>query len=184
MHKSPIHEAALRIAGALKDLGIPFVVAGALAVNAHGHTRTTADVDILTTPEGLAAFKARWLGRGWVEIFPGSRGMRDAVTGVKIDVLLTGDFPGDGKAKPISFPHPAQAFELDEDGLPILTLPKLMELKLASGMTAVHRPRDFDDAIQLVRANQLTRDYGGKLDPYVREKYAEIWDAAQIDEDF
>ena len=109
MGKSPIHAAAARIAKDLSEIDVPFAIAGALAVNVHGHMRTTEDVDILLTPEGLERFKRRWLGRGWVEQFPGSRGLRDAVNGVNVDVRLTGGFPGDGQPKPVAFPHPADA---------------------------------------------------------------------------
>lgn len=181
MGMSPVHEAARRVAKALDDLGIPFAVAGALAANAHGHTRTTADVDLLLTAEGLARFKQTWLGRGWVEKFAGSKGLMDAVTKVKVDVLLAGEFPGD---KPVVFPDPA-SLELDRAGeWPVLPLRVLVELKLASGMTAAHRPRDLDDVIQLIRVNRLPRDYGEQLDPYVRGKFLELWDAAQVDEDY
>jgi hypothetical protein len=177
--ESPIHGAARRIARALSEMKIPFAIAGALAANAHGHVRTTEDVDILIRPDDLREFKKRWLGKGWVEKFAGSRGMRDAIHDVGIDVLLTGDYPGDGREKPVVFPDPAAAGELDDEGIPILSLPVLLELKLASGMTAPDRPRDLDDVIQLVRANQLPREYSERLNPYVREKYAELWNAAQ-----
>jgi hypothetical protein len=150
-----------------------------MAVNAHGHRRTTEDVDLLMTREGLAAFKARWLGRGWVNVFPGS-GMRDAIADVKIDVLITGEFPGDGRPKPIAFPDPGVA-EASADGYPVLPLRTLVELKLASAMTAPHRPRDYDDVIQLIRANQLSVEF--EVDPYVAEKYREMWQNAQVVED-
>ena len=105
--------------------------------------------------------------------------MRDTVHNVNIDVLLTGDYPGDGQPKPVSCPDPAVVAELDEEGIPILSLPALIELKLASGMTAPDRPRDLDDVIQLVRANSLPREYSEKLNPYVRDKYDELWVASQ-----
>lgn len=184
MGKSPVHRAALNIARALQELGVPFAIAGALAANAHGHVRTTQDVDVLLAPDGLRAFKTRWLGRGWTETFPGSRGVRDAEEGVKIDLLLTGEFPGDGKPKPVAFPDPATASELGPEGIPVLTLDWLLQLKLASGMTAPHRPRDLDDVIQLIRANELPLDHDQRLDPYVRTKYRELWQAAQVQEDY
>ena len=56
---------------------------------------------VLLRPNDLLVFKKAWLGRGWVEKFAGSRGIRDAVDQVNIDVLLAGDFPGDGLPKPI-----------------------------------------------------------------------------------
>jgi hypothetical protein len=184
MKQSPIHDAARRIARTLTEMNIPFAIAGALAANVHGHVRTTEDVDILLTPEGLSEFKQQYLGRGWVEKFVGSRGIRDAIHGVNIDVLLAGDFPGDGLPKPVAFPKPDAVSEPDEEGMPVLKLPILLELKLASGMTAPHRPRDLDDVIQLIRANKLPRDYGKQLNPYVQAKFVELWDAAQHHDEY
>jgi hypothetical protein len=179
MKQSPIHSAARRITETLTEMKIPFAVAGALAVNAHGHMRTTEDVDVLLQPHGLRDFKQEWLGRGWIEKFPGSKGIRDTIHNVNIDVLLTGEYPGDGQPKPVVFPDPAAAAELDEEGIPILSLRVLVELKLASGMTAPDRPRDLDDVIQLIRANELPRDYARQLNPFVRAKYDQLWGAAQ-----
>lgn len=182
MGDSDVQRAAHRLAAALEDLGVPYVICGALAVTAHGHARLTEDVDILVTAEGLGRFKERWLGNGWVERFAGSKGMRDVRHQVKIDVLLTGDFPGDGLPKPVRFPHPDEA-SIDIGGARILTLAKLVELKLASGMTAPDRPRDLDDVIQLVRANGLPLTFGQELDPWVRAKFEELWGYAQIEHD-
>jgi hypothetical protein len=64
MKRSPIHHAARRIAQTLGAMEIPFVVAGALAANAHGHVRTTEDVNLLLRPDDLVRFKEEWLGRG------------------------------------------------------------------------------------------------------------------------
>lgn len=180
MNRSPQHDAARRITRALDAERIPYAIAGAMAVNAHGHRRTTEDVDLLMTREGLAAFKARWIGRGWVDVFAGSKGMRDTESNVKIDVLIAGDFPGDGKPKPVVFPDPSVA-EPSTDGYPVLPLRLLIELKLASAMTAAHRIQDYADAMNLIRVNALPRDYA--VDPYVAEKYAEMWRNAQVRED-
>lgn len=184
MGKSPVHAAAARLAGALAELGIPYAIAGALAANAHGHVRTTEDVDVLLTREGLEKFKERWLGRGWAEQHPGSRGLRDTVCRVNVDVLLSGGYPGDGKPKPVRFPDPSDVGEADPAGMKVLSLPALLTLKLASGMTAPHRPRDLDDVIQLIRRNRLGRDYAERLDPWVRQKYSELWEAAQITDEY
>lgn len=184
MGKSRVHAAAERIANTLADMEIPFAIAGALAANAHGHVRTTEDVDILLTPDGLRRFKERWLGRGWVEQFPGSRGLRDTVARVRIDVMLTGDFPGDGRPKPVAFPDPAEVNQPDPGGTPVLQLPVLVTLKLASGMTAAQRPQDLADVIELIRRNDLSLEYAEQLDPYVRDKYRELWEAAQITDEY
>jgi hypothetical protein len=179
MGDADVQRAAKRISATLSEMGIPYAICGALAVTAHGHIRVTQDVDVLLTRDGLERFKQRWLGLGWVERLPGSKGMRDAEHNVKIDVILTGDYPGDGKPKPVSFPDPASV-AIDLGGTATISLPKLIELKLASGMTAPDRPRDLDDVIQLIRVNELPREFGNGLHPWVREKFDELWGYAQI----
>src|SRR3954463_13720960 len=97
--QADVQKALRKLARVLDEEGIPYAIAGAMALNAYGYQRVTIDVDVLLTKEGLASFKARHLGRGYVEKFAGSRGMRDAEHGVNIDVLVAGEFPGDGKPK-------------------------------------------------------------------------------------
>jgi hypothetical protein len=140
-----VQKAARAIAQRLDEQGIGYAVAGALAVAAHGHTRLTVDVGLLVTAEGLAAFKRAWLGRGYAETFPGSRSVRDTENDVRIDFILSGEFPGDGKPKPVSFPDPAVASSVGPR-YRVLALPRLIEIKLASGMSAAHRLQDLADA--------------------------------------
>lgn len=184
METSPIHETMRRLSKTLNEMQISFAIAGAMAANAHGHKRTTSDVDILIRREDLLRFKERWIGRGWVDKFEGSKNFRDAVTNVNVDTLIVGDFPGDGLPKPVAFPTPESVSERNDEGLSFISLKTLIELKLASGMTAVHRPRDFDDVIQLIRVNKLSREFEQQLNPYVGTKFEELWNAAQVNEDY
>lgn len=156
---------------------IPYAIIGAMALNEFGYRRVTVDVDVLLTPEGLAAFKARHLGRGYVEKF-GSRSIRDAEHGVDIDIVLTGSYPGDGKPKPVAFPDPGHAAERGAR-IALLPLATLIELKLASGMTAPDRLKDLADVQEVIRIRQLPQTLAAELNPFVREKYLELWDAVQ-----
>jgi len=178
MGDADVHRAMHELARRLDSAGIPYAIAGAMALNEYGYERVTKDVDVLLTREGLDRFKAANLGRGYVEKFPGSKGMRDTAHGVAIDVLIAGDFPGDGLPKAVSFPDPAEV-AVRGDGLAVLPLPRLVELKLASGMTAPHRLRDLADVLELIRAAKLPRELMSELNPYVHDKYAELWAAAQ-----
>jgi hypothetical protein len=182
MDVSPLQRAAADIARRLTDLGIDYAIAGALCLAAHGVVRATEDVDVLITREGLEGFKRQWLGRGYVELRPGGKGVRDATHGVKIDFLIAGDFPGDGKPKPVAFPDPADvAVELD--GIKLVNLPTLVQLKLASGISGKGRAKDFGDVQELIKELKLPRDFADQLDPYVRSKYFELWDDAEgVDE--
>ena len=183
LKEGKVHKAALALADRLAKENVPYAIAGAMALGAHGYERMTTDVDLLLTPEGLARFKAANLGRGYVEKFAGSKGMRDTENGVAIDVLLTGDYPGDGLPKPVSFPDPNDpAATIQGERFRILALPKLVELKLASGMTAPHRLKDLADVLELIRAARLESALADQLDPSVRDKYRELWQAAQVEE--
>jgi hypothetical protein len=178
MGEAEVQKAMAKLVDLLDRDGIPYAVIGAMALNEFGYRRVTVDVDVLLTPEGLAAFKARHLGRGYVEKFPGSRGMRDAEHGIDIDVVLTGSYPGDGKPKPVVFPDPALAAERGAR-VALLPLPTLIELKLASGLTAPDRLKDLADVQEVIRIGQLPRTLAADLDPFVRDKYLELWDAVQ-----
>ena len=81
----------------------------------------------------------------------------------------------------MAFPDPAQV-AVEGERFRILALPKLVELKLASGMTAPHRLKDLADVLELVRAAKLPAELATSLDPYVREKYLELWRAAQTED--
>ena len=180
---APVQEAARKIARALEEIRVPYAVAGALAVAANGLERQTTDVDLILTKEGLAAFKKRWLGLGWVERSQGSKGVRDTEHDVKIDILTTDEKPGDGKSCPFCFPDPetvGEPFGGIWSGMRILNLRALIELKLASWMTSPHRPRDMDDVIRLIKIHGLPRSYSDQLHEYVREEFNRLWALAQV----
>jgi len=181
MGEADVQRALERLARLLDEMGIPYAVIGAMALNEWGYRRVTVDVDILLTPEGLRALKAGVLGRGYVEKFPGSRGLRDTEAGINVDVVLAGEYPGDGRPKPVVFPDPAHA-AVRGQRVALLPLPLLIELKLASGLSAPHRLKDLADVLELIRHLSLPRGMAQSLDASVRTKYDELWQAAQAAE--
>jgi hypothetical protein len=182
MGSSPLQEAAAQVARLLGELKIDYAIAGALCQAAHGVVRATEHVDVLISREGLEAFKKTWLGRGYVELRPGGKAVRDSVHGVKVDFLVEGDYPGDGKPKPVRFPSPRRA-GIDAGRFRVVDLKHFVELKLASGMTAPHRIQDLADVLRLITVARLPRELAEELDPYVRAKYEELWQTAQHPED-
>ena len=176
MGEGPVHQSLQKIARRLEELGIPYAVVGGLALVAHGYDRTTVDVDVLVSAEGLAKTHEALEGLGYVPPFAGSKHLRDTETSVRIEFLVSGQYPGDGKPKPVAFPDPA-ASSVVIRGVRYLTLPKLVELKLASGMTNVGRLKDLGDVQELIRTLGLKREFGEELNQFVRPKYLELWDA-------
>ncbi len=178
MGEADVQRTLERLARVLDENGIPYAIIGAMALNEWGYRRVTVDVDVLLSADGLRRLKEAVLGRGYLEKFPGSRGLRDTENGVTIDVMLAGEFPGDGKPKPVAFPEPGQA-AVRGPSVALLPLPTLIELKLASGMSAPHRLKDLADVLELVRVLRLQDTLATSLHPWVREKYLELWRAAQ-----
>lgn len=181
MGEADVQRALERLARLLDQERIPYAVIGAMALNEWGYRRVTVDVDVLLTADGLASLRAAALGRGYLEKFPGSRGLRDTEAGVTIDVVLAGEYPGDGKPKAVAFPDPAET-AVRGQRVALLPLPKLIELKLASGLSAPHRLKDLADVLELVRHLSLPRTLADSLDGSVRAKYEELWEAAQTAE--
>lgn len=171
--RNEVFHSLRRIAKRLDELNIPYVVVGGMAVTLHGYNRFTDDVDLLVSREGLAQIHERLEGLGYVPPFTGSKHLRDVQNGVKIKFLVTGDYPGDGKPKPISFPDPSQV-SVDIQGLKCIVLPKLVELKLASGSMPGRR-KDLGDVQEIIRSLSLPRDFSAQVDPSVRALFDELW---------
>jgi hypothetical protein len=172
--ESAVHKALQRITDRLNGLGIPYAVAGGMALFFHGVRRFTEDVDILVSPEGLKALHRELEGLGYLPPFEGSKNLRDTDSGVRIEFLVAGDYPGDGKPKPVKFPDPASA-SVEIDGIRFLQLPTFIELKLASGMTNPRRGQDLVDVQHLIETLHLPEDFADQLNPFVQGKYREIW---------
>jgi len=162
----------------LDQAGIPYALIGGMALAQHGFVRMTEDIDILLRPEDLERFKAQLLGRGYVLAFSGAnKTLRDTETGVRIKVITGDEYPGDGLPKPVAFPDPATAAAMGD--FQVISLEKLIELKLASGMTAAHRRRDLADVQDLIRTLQLDRAFAEKLAGTVRDLYLQLWQEVQ-----
>ena len=176
MGDDPVHHTLRKIAEKLDSLGISYTVAGGMTLGAHHFVQATVDVDILVSAANLKAIHDNLDGRGFVPPFEGSRNLRDVETGVRIEFIVEGQFPGDGKPKPVAFPDPAQTSEVI-NGIRYLRLTTLVELKLASGMTNPGRLRDLADVQELIRVLQLPKDFAHQLNPFVRPKFEELWQA-------
>jgi hypothetical protein len=183
MGKGRLSKTLARVTSDLEDHGIDYAVIGATALLAHGYPRLTEDIDLLMTREGLEKFHAELIGSGYAPAFPGAKKkLRSTVDGVSIEVMTTGEYPGDGKPKPVSMPDPVSA-STEIDGIRFVTLEKLIELKLASGISAPHRLKDLADVQEVIKIKHLGADFADKLDPYVRAKYLELQEAVSNSED-
>jgi hypothetical protein len=182
MGEGTINKTLTRLASDLQQRGIDYMVIGAIALLAHGYPRFTEDIDLVMTSDGLQKFHDELVGLGYTPAFSGAKKrLRSTTDNVPIEVMTTGEFPGDGKPKPVSMPRPAEA-SVEIDGIRFVTLEKLIELKLASGISASDRLKDLADVQELIKIKQLDEDFALKLDPYVRAKYLELQEAVRHSE--
>jgi hypothetical protein len=179
MKEGDVYETLRALVRRLDQEGLDYAVIGAMALAAHGYRRFTEDVDVLLRPETLELFREKLLGLGYLPAFADAKKtFRDTRTGVKIEVMTTGEYPGDGKPKAVVFPDPLQA-RVDKESLWVIGLDKLIELKLASGLSAPHRLKDLADVQELILHLRLPAELSKSLDSSVREEYERLWTAAQ-----
>ena len=159
--RGEMYAALNRIERALREENIDFAVVGGMALNFHGYRHVTNDIDLLTTPEGLAQMHRRLVGRDYEE--EGRWNLRDVENDVVIDILVR-----DGSIDYVDF-----------KGHRVTTLAKLIELKLTAGMASRGRIKDLADVQELIKFARLPRELGEQLDPSTRDDYYRLWDAAQ-----
>ncbi len=173
-----VHQTMNRLVEALEAAGIPYAIMGGMAVNAHGHARTTADVDVLLTREGFDEFRKRLVGTSFDPVPQRGRRFTDRANGVKLDVLVAGHYPGSGKPGPVAFPAPGDVSEVIE-GKRVVNLPTLIQLKLAA-----RRHQDFADVVNLIGIHNLDEEYLDKLHPSLHRDFIECLEEKRREDEY
>ena len=176
--KDKVHETMNRLIESLEKAGIAYVIVGGMAVNAHGHERTTKDVDVLLTKEGLDEFRKRFVGSEFETVPQRSRRFSDRANGVGLDVPVTGLFPGSGKPGPIAYPDPTDVAETIENKQ-VINLQMLIQLKLAA-----RRHQDFADVVNLIRVHNLDETCQEKLHPSLHRDYIECLEEKRREDEY
>ncbi len=176
--RSPQHQTMRRLARRLKKAGIPYAIMGAMAVNAHGAERTTRDVDVLLTPEGLERFRQEFVGKEYEQVEGRPRRFVERQSGVTVDFLITGRYPGSGKPGPFAFPEPTEASE-EIEKIRVLTLPQLIQFKLAA-----RRHSDFGDVVFLIQTHNLDESFLKQLHPSVHKDFIECLEEKRREDEY
>ena len=160
----------------LKVVGCEAVLAGGWAVWRHGFLgRITQDVDILLAASDVdPILRAAAVGGFDVLQQPVGRWPKlvHQETGIRVDILPAGQRPGTpARPAPTILPDPSSA-GASGAMLRYMTLPSLIELKLAAG-----RARDEGDVVELIRANPGSIDAVRKHLEAVHADYLNAFDA-------
>jgi hypothetical protein len=176
--RSPQHKTMRRLAKRLKKAGIPYAIVGAMAVNAHGAERTTRDVDVLLTAEGFQRFRQEFVGEVYEPVEKRPRRFTERESGVTVDCLITGRYPGSGEPGPFAFPDPTEASE-EIDKIRVVTLPQLIQLKLAA-----RRYSDFGDVVFLILTHNLDESFLPQIHPSVHQDFIECLEEKRREDDY
>ncbi len=178
----PAFATLLKMAKRLREVNIDYAVTGDLAMVFHGLDRPVDVLELLVSRESVNEIHQRVTGLDFASSGYGNKDIRDKNNGVTVKFLVTGDFPGDGRRKPVVNPDPIEASD-EKDGIRWMKLPVLIDIKLASGMTSPAKLKDLDDVQELIKALKLDASYAENLNEYVREKFEELQQSvAQKDE--
>ena len=172
------HQTLRRLVQRLEKGDIPYAVMGAMAVNAHGADRTTKDVDVLVTQEGLDRFRQRYVGKSYDPVAGRPRRFVEKRSQISVDFLVTGRFPGSGKPGPIAFPQPEEVSQKIKNAN-VVTLPQLIQLKLAA-----RRHQDFGDVVLLIRVHNLDESFVDHLHPSVRGDFIECLEEKRREDEY
>lgn len=168
-----------RVAADLDRCSIEYAVIGAIALNMYGYRRFTEDIDLLMTCQDLQKFQEKLIGLGYRPKFQeATKQFRTVQENISIKIITTEEYLGDGLPKPVQFPDPI-GFTTEIEGIKVICLEKLVELKLASGLTAPHRLKDLADIQELIQVKHLSLDFSEKLDLSVRDKFLELYKSVQ-----
>jgi hypothetical protein len=108
MGEGILNETLRRVVRDLENRNIDYSLIGAVALNNYGYRRFTEDIDLLLTKEGLEKFQKELVGLGYRPAFEGAtKKFRTTEENVPVEIITSGEFPGDGKPKPVVFPDPA-----------------------------------------------------------------------------
>lgn len=156
-----------------KEFNIHFIFIGGAARNQYNAFKTTEDIDLLVSSSDRD--KISKLPIGFIRDISGGRNkvLSWADPKTRIELIYSGEISGDG-IRGLKYPEPDN-IEYTKNGIPVMKLNSLIEFKLSSGIYG-DREKDFADVRDLIRKNNLSKDYGNNFRSDLKIKYIELWD--------
>ena len=169
---SELWQSLKNIANLFRDHDINFTIIGGAARNQYGVEKITEDIDILVAKRDkekmlklpIGFIKELSKGRGKIFSFHNPK--------TRIEIIYSGEISGDGINGGM-YENP-KLVSNDINGIPFLTLEKLIEYKLSSGIYG-KRMKDFVDIMELLKINKLPEDYAKYFRKDLYIKYTELW---------
>lgn len=172
LENASLWETATQCHELLAAAHIPHALLGGVAVCLHGYQRNTVDLDLLIRKEDASQVKAA-LERERFSWRAKEAEYRSPV-GIAVQFVHAGHRAGPGSE--VILPDPADDRCITEiEGLPVLTLARLVESKLACGQANLRRThKDFADVVELIQRRRLTSAFARFLHRSLRATFRQL----------
>ena len=168
----PLWDVARECHEVLQRAGIPHAIIGGVAVCMHGYQRNTVDVDLLVAAGQAADVRGAMEAAGFK--WSDDRAEFRSPSGVPVQFLTAADRAGPGSE--VRLPDPADELAITQiEGLPVLSLAKLIESKIACGEGSLRRThKDFADVVELIAKHDLNRSFARHLHKSIRATFRRL----------
>jgi hypothetical protein len=165
-------DVAVQCHAILDRVAVPHAIVGGVAVCLHGYQRNTVDLDLLIGPENAIQARAALEISGFTWS-PTAAEFRSP-SGIPVQFLTAGDRAGSGSE--LRLPDPVDQLAVVQiEGLPVLSLAKLIESKIACGEGNLRRThKDFADVVELIAINKLDGSFARHLHKSVRKTFRQL----------
>ena len=151
---------------------IPYSICGGVAVCLHGYQRNTVDLDLVIRRDDSDRVRGLMTANGFAWDDAKAEFRTDG--GFPVQFLIAGDKAGKGMEVRISDPEGDQNIETIE-GLTVVRLSRLIEMKLACGMGNLRRThKDFADVVELIAIRNLDGSFARFLHKSLRQTFRDL----------
>jgi hypothetical protein len=156
----------------LSGAEIPYSICGGVAVCLHGYQRNTVDLDLVIRSADRAAVREILSDGGlvWNETNAEFR----TPEGIAVQFLIAGQKAGKGSE--VAIPEPIGEVNVEQrEGLFVVRLSRLIEMKIACGMSNLRRThKDFADVVELIAARNLDGSFARFIHMSLRPTFREL----------
>lgn len=160
---------------------IPYSICGGVAVCLHGYQRNTVDLDLVIRSPDSEAVRGIMSAGGLVS--DETNAEFRTPDGIAVQFLISGQKAGKGSE--VTIPEPLGELNVEQrEGLSVVRLSRLIEMKIACGMSNLRRThKDFADVVELIAARNLDGSFARFLHKSLRPAFRELVRNAQATDD-
>ncbi len=152
--------------------GVAYSVCGGVAVCLHGYQRNTTDVDLVIRAGDSDTVQQLLTDAGFA--WDAGQAEFRSADGIAIQFLIAGQKAGRGSE--VFIADPIGELNVEQlEGLTVVRLSRLIEMKIASGMSNLRRThKDFADVVELVSIRNLDGTFARFLHKSLRPTFREL----------